>query len=348
MGKVGSLRSSPSALQIVAAFAAVYIIWGSTYFAIAEAIKVMPPLLMAGTRFLVAGALLYIFLRLRGVKRPKLMHWWSALIIGGLLLLGGNGAVSYAEQFVASGVVSLIVAMVPIYVVLLDWLRPGGRRPSLLGVVGLIVGFAGVGLLFGPDILSGGAGFQVAALIPLVGSLAWAAGSLYSRSAKLPAAPLMATATEMLAGGVLLVGIGLALGEGSQVHPEKFTLNAFLAWGFLIVFGSIVAFSAYIWLLRVVAPARVSTYAFVNPVVAIFLGTWFLNEQITTYTIVAAAMILVAVAIITVAQASRSGKSASETGVQAPEAPPALPEPVQQDTAGNEAPREEAGTAGSR
>jgi drug/metabolite transporter (DMT)-like permease len=292
-------RDSRLALQIGAAFLAVYLIWGSTYFAIRVAIQTMPPLLMAGVRFLIAGALVYGWLRLRGAERPKLLHWRSALILGALLLFAGNGGVTWSEQFIPSGLAALIVAMVPIYVALLDWLRPGGVRPTALRIVGLAIGFAGVALLIGPLATGGLSIVLLAACVPLLGSLCWAAGSLYARSAKLPANPLVGTGMEMLVGGVLLTGVGLLFGEGGQVHPEKFSLDSVLAFGFLVFFGSIVAFTSYIWLLGKVSPGRVSTYAYVNPVVAVFLGWAFFSEPVTARTLIAAAIILLAVMIIT-------------------------------------------------
>lgn len=321
--------ASRQGLRVVAAFIAVYTIWGSTYLAIAVAITALPPFLMAGARFLLAGGLLYGWLRLRGAGRPTWRQWGSAFIIGGLLLVGGNGAVVFAEQVLPSGLAALLVAMVPIYIALLDWLRPHGNRPSALGALGLLFGFAGVFLLIGPDGMSGATYFPWV-LIPLAGSLAWAAGSLYSRSAKLPAVPLMGTAIEMLAGGVLLAGLSAATGEFGRVNPNAFSLDALLAFGFLVIFGSIVAFSAYIWLLRTVSPARVSTYAYVNPVVALFLGWAFHGEPITARTLVAAVVILLAVAIITGAQARKKGAPEAESAelVVAPDAAPALPEPV--------------------
>jgi drug/metabolite transporter (DMT)-like permease len=319
MASVTTVRTSRPALSIVAAFAAIYVIWGSTYFAIALAITALPPFLMAGARFLLAGGIVYAWLRLRGAKRPSRAEWGAAAVIGALLLVGGNGGVVFAEQYVPSGLVALVVAMVPIWIALLDWLRPGGRRPTALVALGLIFGFAGIFLLIGPDAIGGGTSYFPWLLIPLVGSLCWAAGSLYSRSAKLPAAPLMGTAVEMLAGGALLAVLGLATGETTRVNPDRFSVEALLAFAFLVIFGSIVAFSAYIWLLRVVSPARVSTYAYVNPVVAIFLGSTFHGEPITARTLVAAAVILVAVAIITGAQAGNP-KSLPES----------LPEPLPQ------------------
>jgi drug/metabolite transporter (DMT)-like permease len=300
MTKITRTRDPRLALQIVAAFLAVYIIWGSTYFAIKVAIQTIPPFLMAGFRFLVAGALVFGWLLLRGAARPKLVHWRSALILGGLLLFAGNGGVTWAEQYIPSGLAALIVATVPIYVALLDWIRPGGARPSVLRIVGLTIGFAGVALLIGPLATGGFSPALFAAFVPLVGSLCWAAGTLYARSAKLPSNPLVGTGMEMLVGGVLLTAVGLALGEGSQIHPENFSLNSLLAFGFLVIFGSIIAFTSYIWLLGKVNPGRVSTYAYVNPVVAVFLGWAFANEAVTGRTLIAAAVILLAVMIITI------------------------------------------------
>ena len=300
MRKITRTRDPRLALQIVAAFLAVYIIWGSTYFAIKVAIQTIPPFLMAGARFLVAGALVFGWLLLRGAARPKLVHWRSALILGGLLLFAGNGGVTWAERYIPSGLAALIVAMVPIYVALLDWLRPGGVRPTALRIVGLVIGFAGVALLIGPLATGGFSPALFAAFVPLVGSLCWAAGTLYARSAKLPSNPLVGTGMEMLLGGVLLTALGLALGEGSQIHPENFSLDSLLAFGFLVIFGSIIAFTSYIWLLGKVNPGRVSTYAYVNPVVAVFLGWAFAGEEVTGRTLIAAAVILLAVMIITI------------------------------------------------
>jgi drug/metabolite transporter (DMT)-like permease len=333
MTRITKARDPKLALQIAAAFLAVYIIWGSTYFAIKVAIQTMPPLLMAGVRFLIAGALVFGWLLLRGAARPKLVHWRSALLLGGLLLFAGNGGVTWAEQVIPSGLAALIVAMVPIYVALLDWIRPGGSRPSVLRIVGLVIGFVGVALLIGPLATGGFSPALFAACVPLIGSLCWAAGTLYARSAQLPANPLVGTGMEMLVGGVLLTGAGLLLGEGSQIHPEKFSLDSLLAFGFLVIFGSIVAFTSYIWLLGKVNPGRVSTYAYVNPVVAVFLGWAFASEAVTGRTLIAAAVILLAVMIITLspnrhsAAAPVSGQQEDAYGVAAIDTQP-LPELV--------------------
>jgi drug/metabolite transporter (DMT)-like permease len=295
-------RTSPRT-QIILAFTAVYIIWGSTYLAIRFAVATMPPFLMAGVRFLIAGAILYLLMRLRGGERPKLIHWRSALIVGGLLLLGGNGIVSWAEQQVPSGLAALLIAAVPLWMALFDWLRPGGVRPTGLTVVGLVIGFAGV-ILLATQAESSGAGPQLIGILALlVAAICWAIGSLYARSAPFPGTQLLGTGMEMLGGGALLIVIATATGEWGQVHLEAISLKSALALAFLIIFGSLVAFSAYVWLLHHVSAARASTYAYVNPVVAVFLGWAFANEAVSWVTIASAAIIIAAVALFSVARA---------------------------------------------
>ncbi|HEU0012162.1 MAG TPA: drug/metabolite exporter YedA [Longimicrobium sp.] len=310
-------RATPSTAKVVAAFAAVYVIWGSTYLAILFAIETLPPLLMAGVRFLAAGAVLYAFLRLRGQPAPERRHWRSALVIGGLLLLCGNGGVVLAERTVPSGVAALLVAMVPLWMVLLDWLRTGGVKPAKRTWVGLLVGFAGMVLLVGPGELAGGGAVDpLGAGLVMLGSVAWAFGSIYSRRAPLPSSPFVATAMEMMSGGALLLVAGLLRGEAAGLDPAEFSGRSLLAWGYLAVFGSLIAFSAYIWLLGVSTPARVSTYAYVNPLVAVFLGWAMAGEPVTARVLGAAAVIILAVAVIT------SGRRAPAVET-APPAPPA-------------------------
>jgi drug/metabolite transporter (DMT)-like permease len=289
----------PPLAKLLAAFAIVYVIWGSTYLAIRLAIDTLPPLIMAGARFAVAGGLMYAFLRLRGEPRPSLRHWRSGAIIGLLLLCGGNTAVVFAERTVPSGIVALLVAMVPLWMVLLEWLRPGGVRPAARTFVGLAVGFAGMIMLVGPTGFGGGSVDLSGALIVTLGSMSWAFGSIYARQAPLPKNPMMTTAMEMSsAGAVLLLG-ALVTGEAASIRWDQVTGRSVGALAYLIVFGSLVAFSAYVWLLKASTPALVSTYAYVNPVVAVFLGWMILGEPITARVLVAAAIIIGAVAIIT-------------------------------------------------
>jgi len=286
---------------VALAFASVYLIWGSTYLSIRITVETIPPFLMVGTRFVIAGALLYGWAMARGESRPVRFHWRSAFIIGGLLLLGGNGGVTFALQTVPSGTAALLVAAIPLWMVLIEWLRPGGIRPTKRVFLGLGLGFAGIAILIGPQEIAGSGQVPVVgALIIILATLSWATGSLYSRSAKMPDSPLVSTAMEMLAGGFLLLLAGSITGEWGALDVTQISMRSLIALIYLIFFGSIIAFTAYIWLLQVSTPARVSTYAFVNPVVAIFLGWAILDEALTGQTLLAAAVIVVAVVIITV------------------------------------------------
>ncbi len=289
----------PSLAQIVVAFAAIYIIWGSTYLAIRFAIETIPPFFMAALRFLVAGSILYAWVRWRGAPAPQRFHWQAAGIVGALLLVVGNGSLVWAEQRVASGLAALLLATIPLWMVLLDALRPRGPRLDAQIIGGLALGLAGLGLLTGPGKMLGGERVApLGAAVLMFGAISWSAGSLYSRHARLPAQPLLAAAMEMLAGGVLLVVVGLAAGEASQLHPHAITLRSLFGLIYLICFGSLLGFTAYIWLLGVCPPARVSTYAYVNPLVAVFLGWLLAGEPLSARTLVATAVIVGAVALI--------------------------------------------------
>lgn len=305
----------PTVPKMVAAFAAVYVIWGSTYLAIRFAIETLPPLSMAGVRFLLAGTLMYAFLRLRGEAAPTLGQWRPAAVVGGLLLMGGNGGVVLAERTVPSGVVALLVAMVPIWMVLVDWLRRGGIRPALRTLIGLVVGFGGMVLLVGPGALAGGDPVDpFGALLVVLGSMSWAVGSIYARGAALPKSPFLATAMEMLCGGALLLGAGVLRGELHGVDVAAFSTTSVLAFAYLVVFGSLVGFTAYIWLLGVTTPARVSTYAYVNPLVAVFLGWALAGEPVSMRILLAAAVIIAAVAVITLGRRTPAAPGALATG----------------------------------
>jgi drug/metabolite transporter (DMT)-like permease len=304
-------NSAPSRMQIIAAFAAIYIIWGSTYLGIRFAIETLPPFFMAGIRFLIAGGLMFAVLRLRGVKLPTRLQWRSGLIIGALLLLGGNGGVTWAEQYVPSGIAALVVALVPVWIVLVDWLRPNGTRPTGMVIVGLLLGIAGMVLLVGPTNLTAGSNVNLIGALALAGaSLLWAIGSVYSRHAPLPDHPLMVTAIEMLCGGALLTLTSALTGEMATFDLAGVSTRSLLALLYLIVFGAIIAYSAYVWLLKVTTPALASTYAYVNPVVAVFLGWLFASEPITLQTIIAAAIIIMAVVVVITNRAKTTEQSA--------------------------------------
>jgi drug/metabolite transporter (DMT)-like permease len=286
--------------RIIAAFAAVYVIWGSTYLAIRYAVEGIPPFLMSGTRFLVSGALLYGWARTRG-GAPRMLQWRDAAIAGLLMLCCGNGAVGWAEQRVPSGLAALLVAVVPLWMVVIDWIRPGGKRPGGVVLLGVAVGFAGLIILVGVD--SGGrADLDVTAAIVLVAaSAAWALGSVFNRLADRPESAAMSTGIQMLGGSLGLIVVGIARGELSQLHVAQIGAPAWAGWLYLVTFGSLIGFTAYIFLLKAVSPAKASTYAYVNPLVAVFLGWAIAGETVTGRTLGAAAVILAGVAMISAA-----------------------------------------------
>jgi drug/metabolite transporter (DMT)-like permease len=290
--------------RLIAAFAAVYLVWGSTYLAIRFAVETLPPLLMAGTRFLIAGAILLLWARLReGSKGPTRRDWIIGLASGALLLLGGNGAVVWAEQRVPSGIAALLVAVVPVWMVLLDWLRPGGRRPASLVFAGLGLGLLGLALLVGPDALHGGGDIDtIGAAVLILGSLSWAVGSLYTQRAGRPSSANNGSGAQMFAGGLCLVAVALLSGEAAQLDLAHASTRSLLGFAYLVTFGSLIGFTAYVYLLAHTTAARAATYAYVNPVVAVLLGWAFAGEPVTARTLVAAAVILAGVAIITVAR----------------------------------------------
>jgi drug/metabolite transporter (DMT)-like permease len=286
------VSDSHGTARVWAALAVVYVVWGSTYLAIDLAVETLPAFLMLAVRFFLAGAVLYA-LSSRGAERPRLVHWRSALAIGGALLLLGNGGVAFAVQHVDTGIVALIVGSVPLWMALLDRVIYG-QRLAPVAVAGLVLGFGGIAFLARPS----GDGSVAGIVVVLLGSLAWAAGSLYSRKAPLPARPLQGASMEMLAGAVLLALFGAATGELGQVDPGGVSTGSLLALLYLITAGSLVGFSAYIWLLKAAPTHLVGTYAYVNPVVAVLLGTLWLGEPITLTTVVGGAAIIAAVALI--------------------------------------------------
>ena len=287
-------------LKIILAFAAIYIIWGTTYLGIRIAVETIPPFFMAGTRFLIAGALIFIILRARGAPMPKRLHWRSAVIIGAFLLVGGNGLVTWSEQQVPSSTAALVVATVPLWIALFDWLIFKGSRPGKRVTIGLVMGLTGIALLIGPGQILGTASFSLTALfILLLAPMLWSLGSLYSRGADLPEDTFMSTAMEMLAGGVLLLLTSLLTGEATQLNVAEISTRSLGAMIYLTVFGSFVAFTAYIWLLKHVQATKVATYTYVNPVFAVFLGWLILSEAITPVTIAAVVIITFAVILIT-------------------------------------------------
>lgn len=307
--EVAATAPASSRSRVIAAFAAVYIVWGSTYLAIRYAVETMPPFLMAGARFIASGVLLYAWARRRGAPKPTGREWRDAVITGVLMLCLGNGAVGWAEQRVPSGLAALLVAVVPLWMVLIDWARPNGERPRALVIAGVVVGLAGLYVLVGPSALTDGDAADLIGALVLVGaSFAWACGSIFNRYGARPESAALSTGLQMLGGSVALVAIGLAQGEGTQLHLSRVSMQSWIGWIYLVTFGSLLGFTAYIYLLKTVSPAKASTYAYVNPLVAVFLGWAIAGESVTTRTIAAAAIILTGVAMITLSQ----GRSEAE------------------------------------
>ncbi len=289
-----------STTAVIGAFAAIYVIWGSTYLAIRIAIETLPPFLMAGTRFLLAGGAMYAWVRARSRARPTPGQWVTTGIIGVLLLLGGNGGVTWAEQTVPSGIAALFITSVPIWMVLLNWQRPGGVRPTFAEGAGVVIGFSGVAYLLGAGDFGGDQPLdRTGGVVLILASLSWTIGSLYSRHARLPESQWLSTGMEMLTGGAALFLVGLICGEASRISVSAMSLRSVGALLYLTVFGSLIGFSAYVWLLTVSTPARVSTYAFVNPVVAVLLGCVLGGEPFSMQILVAAGVIVGAVVLIT-------------------------------------------------
>ncbi len=295
-----------SRARLIAAFAAVYIVWGSTYLAIRYGVETIPPFLMVGSRFLVSGLLLIAWVWLRGSERPTPRHWRAATITGLLLLCGGNGSVALAERHVPSSIAALLVAVVPLWMVLIDWLRPGGVRPKASVWIGVGVGLAGLYLLVGPDLTSSRNSATVyGAAVLMAGSLSWAAGSVYSRYGQNPKSASLATGMQMLCGAVGLMIMSVATGELRGFHLSQVSTASALGWVYLVTMGSLVGFTAYTYLLQATTPAKAATYAYVNPLVAVFLGWAVAGERITARTLIAAGVILGGVALITLGRTTQ-------------------------------------------
>jgi drug/metabolite transporter (DMT)-like permease len=293
--------SSPPLSRVILAFAAIYVIWGSTYLGIKFTIETLPPFFTNGVRFALAGAVMYVWASARGERRPSAREWGAGLVTGFLLFFCGTGAVIWAERgqhAIPSGVAALVVATEPLSFVLIEAVRRR-RMPKGAIFAGLALGLVGLSVLMGPGSILGGERFDAAACAVLIGgTFCWASGSLYSRGSRMPATPVMATAVTLLAGGACLAALGLFTGELARFDPSAVSARSVVAVFYNFVFGSIVGFSAYLWLLRVATVSRISTYAYVNPVVAVFLGWALAGEALTPRVFVAAAIIIGAVALI--------------------------------------------------
>lgn len=321
-------ESAASTTRLWLALLTIYIVWGSTYLGIAVAIESIPPFLMAAGRFVIAGALLLGWAWLRNgrqIRLPSRREWRDAFIVGGLLFGAANGLVGWGEQTVASGVAALLIALVAVWFAVFSRIFYGDRIPLIVGV-GIAIGIAGVGLLVWP--FGSSATFDIPGLLALFASpICWASGSIFAaRRAKLPSEPMVATSAQMLAGGVVLFGIGLVTGEASRFSLAITPASA-LAVLYLITFGSLVAFSAYAWLLRHAPLPLIGTYAFVNPVVAVALGAIFLSEPITPRMLVAAAVIVGGVALVILGRSRLRAAAASATPLRPTKIGPAISDP---------------------
>jgi drug/metabolite transporter (DMT)-like permease len=323
-----SRAAPPPPMKVALAFAAVYLIWGSTYLAIRVAVLEFAPFVMAALRFLAAGALLYGWLRLRGAPRPTWTQWKHATVIGFLLLSCSNAAVTWAERSVPSGLTAVLCAILPVWMVLLEWLRDRTQRPTPAVLFGVLLGIAGVAVLIGPGLAVEGEHVDLfgAGLIVL-GSLTWALGSILARGAPLPKSAPMSTAMQMLAGGAILAVAAAVNGDWSRFEPAAISAKAWLTLVYLGLFGSLIALSAYVWLLQVSTPARVSTYAYVNPVVAVILGWAILGEPLSLRTGVATAIIVAAVVVINT-QRSRRSPAGRPTAEPSPAKEALAPTPI--------------------
>jgi drug/metabolite transporter (DMT)-like permease len=284
---------------LLVSFAIVYLVWGSTFYAISVGIESFPPFLLAGLRHLTAGLVFYPAFRVISGEKPSLVQWRTTFITGCLLLAIGNGTVSWAEKTVPSGIAALLVATVSLWMVLVDWVRPGGARPATRVIAGFFLGFTGMVLLVGPKHFGDSQRIDLVGALALIGaSLAWAIGSIYSRHHPLPRAPLLAVGMQTLCGGGMLCVFAVAIGETRHFHFANVTLRSWLALIYLFIFGSALGFSAYVYMLKHSTAARVATYAFVNPVVALFLGWFLASEPLSLRTLLASGIILTSVLLV--------------------------------------------------
>lgn len=296
-------NTKPNLILLIAAFAAVYILWGSTYLAIKYAIETLPPFLMAGSRFVFAGAVLMIWARFsKDYERPKAAHWRTSFIVGTLLLLGGNGGVVFAQHYISSSLAALLVATEPFWIVLLSWLWLGKSRPNLKTILGIAVGFFGVWLLINgqtTNTTSIGSMQFFGAIAVMLAALSWATGSIYGLRAPVPKSAVLSAGMQMFSGGLVLLAVSLILGEWSNFNIAQVSANSLFGVIYLIIFGSLIGFTAYSWLLKNAQPAMVSTYAYVNPIIAVFLGWLIAGESFTGQMLLGAGVIVGSVVLIT-------------------------------------------------
>lgn len=289
------------------ALLALYIVWGSTYLAIRFAVETIPPFMHASLRFLISGAILYAWRRMAGDPAPTVSNWKATAIVGTALLLGGNGLVAWAEQSVPSGIAALIISTSPFWLVLFESMRSGGAKPTWQSILGLIVGFGGVFLLIGPAEITGGEGSidPFGAILLLFAPFFWSLGSIYARGADMPKSTLLSTGMQMLTGAVALFVAGLIKGELTGFDPGLVSTRSWLGLLYLITFGSLIGFVSYGWLLHNAPVSLTSTYAYVNPVVAVFLGYFFAGELLNSRVLIATVIIIGSVFLINMARQTK-------------------------------------------
>lgn len=295
------VRSSerPSRLKTVAAFAAIYLIWGSTYLAIRYAVETIPPFLMMGTRSVLAGAALYLIGRAQGGGRVEREHWPALIIIGALFFLFGHGSLAWAEQRVPSGLAAVLIASEPLWIAAIESVAFRTVRVRWVNILGLVLGFAGTAyLVIATSGLESLGGNPLWSVVVVASAIFWSCGAVYSRAAKLPESAKITAGVELCVGGILLIVAGLIMGEGSRFAIANVSLRSLLSWGYLILFGSIITFSAYVWLLGVTSATRVSTHTYVNPIVAILLGALVGGEPLIAEVIFATVVILISVCLV--------------------------------------------------
>ena len=302
--EVTTTNTNRNLILLIAAFAAVYIFWGSTYLAIKYAIETLPPFLMAGSRFVFAGTILIIWARFsKDYEQPKAVHWKTAFIVGTLLLLGGNGGVVFAQNYISSSLAALLVATEPFWIVLLSWLWLKKSRPNWKVALGLAIGFLGVWLLINgqPTINSANSGSMqfLGTIAVILAALSWATGSIYGLRSPVPKSSLLTAGMQMFSGGLVLLFVSLILGEWSTFNILEVSANSWFGVIYLIIFGSLIGFTAYSWLLKNAQPAMVATYAYVNPIIAVLLGWLIANESFTGQMLVGAGVIVGSVVLIT-------------------------------------------------
>ena len=292
-------------IMTVVALLSVYIVWGSTYLGIKIAIETFPPFLMAGIRFLIAGALLYGFVVVKEKKHPKLIEWRDTTIIGTLLLLGGNGLVVIAEKTIPSSIAAIVIATVPLWMIVIAWLLKSRTRPNRSTLIGTLIGFVGVVILMFPSDQAYLHFDTFGLLLTLLAAILWSLGSIYSQKATLPTSVMLSTAMQMLSGGLVLIIVATLFGEWQQFHIEMLSSRSLWAFAYLVFIGSLVGFSAYVWLLKNASPYLASTYAFVNPLVALCLGYFFADEVLSVKALLATVLIISAVVMITLSKAKK-------------------------------------------